>query len=339
VDLRSAAPELAATALRTVRTEYPYDLRVLYRAAGAAPARPRDRHPAFYGCYDWHSAVLMHWVLVRLLRLFPDDVPAGEIRAVLDEHLTPAALRTETAHFRATPGFERPYGWGWALTLHEELAAWPAAAEWAAAVRPLADHLHDAFATWLPGARYPVRHGVHPNSAFALVRALPAARRRAAEGDTRPLRAIEDAALRWFREDRDAPVGWEPSGADFLSPVLTEAVLLAEVLPPDDLEPWLSAYLPRLDEGPLLEPAEVGDDSDGQTAHLHGLNLSRAWAMLRLAAALPAHDGRRPLLADCARRHAAPELAAVSGSDYMVEHWLAAYAVLYLDEEHRAAAG
>jgi hypothetical protein len=333
-DLRSAAPDLAATALRTVRIEYPYDLRAVYRAPGDVPLRPHDRHPAFYGCYDWHSAVLMHWVLVRLLRLFPAEVPAGEIRALLDEHLTPAAIETETAYFVATPGFERPYGWGWALTLHEELASWPDAAPWAAAVRPLADYLLDAFARWLPAARYPVRYGVHPNSAFGLVRALPAARRRAATGDDLPLRAIEDAAFRWFRGDRDVPIGWEPSGSDFLSPSLTEAVLMAEVLSPEEFEPWLSAFLPRLDEGPLFEPAVVGDDRDGQTAHLHGLNLSRAWAMRRLAATLPAHDARRPVLLDSAEQHAEPELSQVSGSDYMVEHWLAAYALLYLDEAY-----
>jgi hypothetical protein len=328
-DLRSRAPELAATALRTVRTEFPYDLRVVYRSTGAAPERPRDRHPAFYGCYDWHSAVLMHWVLARLLRLFPDEVPAAEIRAVLDEHLTPAALETETAYFRENPGFERPYGWGWALTLSDELASSP----WAAAMQPLADHLLDALARWLPGVRYPVRHGVHPNSAFGLVRSLPAARRRAAAGDDRALRAIQDAALRWFRADRDAPVAWEPSGADFLSPSLTEAVLMTEVLPAPEVVPWLSGFLPGLPEGSLFEPAVTGDDSDGQAAHLHGLNLSRAWAMKRLAGALPADEARRPVLLESAERHAEPELAEVSGSDYMVEHWLAAYALLYLDDD------
>jgi hypothetical protein len=332
-DLRSAAPELAAAALRTVRTEFPYDLRVLYRAPGAAPERPRDRHPAFYGCYDWHSAVLMHWVLARLLRRFPEAVPADAIRAVLDEHLTPAAIEAETAYVAATPGFERPYGWGWALTLHEELASWPAGSAWATALQPLADHLLDALARWLPTARYPVRHGVHPNSAFALVRSLPAARRRAAAGDGGALAAVEDAARCWFGADRDAPVAWEPSGADFLSPSLTEAVLMTEVLPPEQVEPWLSAFLPGLGDGPLFEPAVVTDPTDGQTAHLHGLNLSRAWALRRLAAALPDGDARRPLLLDTARRHAEPELAEVSGSDYMVEHWLAAYALLYLDEE------
>ena len=328
--LRSGARDLATTALRTVREEYPYDLRVVYRAPGAAPARPRDRHPAFYGSYDWHSAVEMHWVLVRLLRLFPDEVPADEIRLVLDEHLTDVAISTETAWFAAHPGMERPYGWGWALTLYDEAASWGTA--WADALRPLADHFLAALAGWLPRMRYPVRHGVHPNSAFGLVRSLPAARRRAAEGDGAALRAIEDAARRWFAADRDAPAGWEPSGADFLSPVLTEAVLMAEVLPAAEFEPWLSAFLPGLAGGALFEPAVVTDPTDGQGAHLHGLNLSRAWAMRRVAAALPSGDSRAALLLDAARRHAEPELSQVSGSDYMVEHWLAAFALLYLDE-------
>ncbi|MGY1809742.1 DUF2891 domain-containing protein [Blastococcus sp. SYSU D00669] len=328
--LRAVAGELAATALRTVRAEYPYDLRVLYTAPGAAPERPRDRHPAFYGSYDWHSAVEMHWVLLRLLRRFPDEVDTGAVRAVLDEHLTPGALATETAHHRANPGAQRPYGWGWALTLHEEAAAWPGAAPWTAALQPLADHFLDALAAWLPRAPYPVRHGVHPNSAFGLVRSLPSARRRAADGDDRALSAVEDAARRWFTDDADAPVRWEPSGADFLSPVLTEAVLMAEVLPADEFGPWLARYLPGLADRPLFEPAVVADSSDGQTAHLHGLNLSRAWALRRLAAHAPA---ARELLLDTARRHAEPELAEVSGSDYVVEHWLAAYALLYLDED------
>jgi hypothetical protein len=329
-DLRSSAAELAATALRTVRAEYPYDLRVLYAAPGAAPATPRERHPAFYGSFDWHSAVEMHWVLLRLLRRFPSEVDADAIRSVLDEHLTPAAIATEVAYYAAHPGAQRPYGWGWALTLHEEAAAWPSAAGWAAALQPLADHFLDALLGWLLRAPYPVRHGVHPNSAFGLVRSLGAARRRAADGDDRVLCAIEDAARRWFLADVDAPVRWEPSGADFLSPVLTEAVLMAEVLPGEEFRGWLRRYLPGLTEQPLFVPAVVADSADGQTAHLHGLNLSRAWALRRLAAHVP---DTGDLLLDTARRHAEPELGEVSGSHYMVEHWLAAYALLYLDED------
>jgi hypothetical protein len=330
--LRASAGELAATALRTVRTEYPYDMRVVYRRAGEAPHRPRDRHPAFSGSYDWHSAVEMHWVLVRLLHLAPDLVPAEAV-AVLDEHLTPEAMEGELAVFRAHPWLERPYGWGWALTLHEEAASWPGGARWAAALEPLARHLLASLEAWLARAPLPVRHGVHPNSAFGLVRALPAARRLAAAGDDGPLHAVEDAALRWFADDTDAPVRWEPSGADFLSPVLTEAVLMAGVLPRERFPPWLDGFLPGLARGPLFRPAAVADETDGQAVHLHGLNLSRAWAMRRLAAVLPAGDPRRDVLLGSAREHAGPELAAVSGGDYATEHWLAAFALMWLDEE------
>ena len=331
-DLPAAAPELAGTALRTVREEFPNGLRVEYTRPGDAPHRPRDRHPAFYGSYDWHSAVEMHWVLLRLLRVAPGAVPADDVRAVLDEHLTPSAIAAEVAFARSSPGWERPYGWAWALTLAEEAESWaaagdPDAARWAAALRPLAGHFLGALAGWLPRATYPVRSGLHPNSAFGLLMALPAARRAA---DATELEELTGAALRWFADDVDAPVGWEPSGSDFLSPALTEARLMAEVLPRAGFGPWLSAFLPGAAE-PLFTPAVVTDASDGQTAHLHGLNLSRAWGMGRLAGALPAGDPRAPALRASAAEHAAAALPHVSGSHYMVEHWLAAYALLYLD--------
>jgi hypothetical protein len=209
-DLGANAADLAATALRTVREAYPYDLRVLYEAPGAAPRTPRDRHPAFYGSFDWHSAVEMHWVLLRLLRRFPAEVDAGAIHAVLDEHLTPAAIETEVVNYAANRGAQRPYGWGWALTLHEEAAAWPVASAWAAALQPLADHFLDALLGWLPRAPYPVRHGVHPNSAFGLVRSLASARRRAPEGDERVLRPIEAGPRRGLHNHDDAPGRWGP---------------------------------------------------------------------------------------------------------------------------------
>lgn len=326
--LLAAAPELAATALRTVREEFPHGMHVHYRQPGDAPVRPRERHPAFYGSYDWHSAVEMHWVLARLLRVAPEAVAAAEIRAVLDEHWTPAAIAAEVAFAASSPGWERPYGWAWALTLHEELASWAGtgdadALRWAGALQPLADHFLGAYARWLPAATYPVRSGLHPSSAFGLLMALPAARRAGSAA------LLEETARRWFADDADAPVRWEPSGSDFLSPSLTEALLAAEVLP--DLPGWLGAFLPGLAAGPLFGPAEVSDAGDGQTAHLHGLNLSRAWAMRRLAARLPAGDARVPVLTASAAEHAAAALPHVSGSDYMVEHWLAAYALLYLD--------
>ncbi len=337
--LEERAGGYARVALDNVQREFPHDLRYLVTGPEDRPGRPRELHPAFYGSLDWHSCVEMHWVLVRLLRLAPDRVPGAEARAVLDRHLSESALAVEAA-FVADPDnrmFERPYGWGWALTLTEEAAGWddPDGRRWEANLSGLATVLADRFVEWLPRATYSSRYGVHPNSAFGLSRALPWARRRAAAGDGRLLGAITEAAQRWYADDADYPGGWEPSGADFLSPALVEAELMAQLLEPAEFPGWLDRFLPGIAAGEpaaLFRPAVVSDDTDGQIAHLHGLNLCRAWAWRRLAAALPDNDGRREPMVAAARRHAESALDQATGSDYMVEHWLAAYALLYLSD-------
>jgi hypothetical protein len=230
---------------------------------------------------------------------------------------------------------ERPYGWGWLLTLQHELATWddPDARRWAAAVEQLAEVLTASLVAWLPKLTYPQRTGVHPNTPFGLSRSYDYAKLLAARGDRALLDAIHEAAHRWFAADADYPAQLEPSGADFLSAALCEAELMARVLAPADFPGWLARFLPELpDERPanLFQPAIVSDSTDGQIAHLHGLNLSRAWAFIALADRLPTGDPRiAPLLA-AAERHAAAALPFVTGSDYQVEHWLAAYAVLLL---------
>ena len=301
---------------------------------GDFPHRPRDRTPVFYGSFDWHSCVEMHWVLVRLLKVAPGAVPAAEIRAALGAQFTAGKLRRE-AEFIARDGrSERPYGWSWALTLIAELAAWegdPDARRWAAAMEPLAEALTVAFLEWLPKETYPVRSGMHPNTSFGLSRALAFARLQAAHGHPALEAAIEAATARWYLPDTDYPGGWEPSGHDFLSPALTEAELMAALLTPEEFAPWLEAFLPGLATGEpaaLSRPVTVSDSSDGQIAHLHGLNLSRAWCWRRLAETLPAGDERTGPCLDAMHRHAEASLPHVVGDDYMVGHWLAAYAVL-----------
>jgi hypothetical protein len=259
---------------------------------------------------------------VRLLRAVPDHAPQGEVRELLDEHLAVERIAVEARYFEEHPGFERPYGWGWALMLVHEAATWddPDARRWAAALEPLADVLERRYLDWLPKATYPQRDGMHANSAFGLARALPYARLR----DGTLVDAIGEAAHRWFGGDRDYPAAWEPSGADFLSPALTEAELMAAVA--DDFPGWFADFLPELPRS-LLEPAVVSDSADGQIAHLHGLNVSRAYCWKRIADALPEPDSR---IAAAIERHADAALPHVVGGDYVVEHWLAAYAVLLL---------
>lgn len=332
--LRSVGAVYAGVILSAVRQEYPNDLRHTMTGPDDRPT-PRQLHPAFYGCYDWHSCVEMHWALVRLLRLVPDALDQHAARATLGAHLTPAALLAEAGYLQEHRGFKRPYGWGWALMLADEVADWPdpEAHTWATAMRPLADTITDLLLAWLPKASYPSRDGAHGNTAFGLARSLPWARRLAQHGDTRLLLAITDAVTRWYREDRNYPAGWEPSGADFLSPALAEAEVMCETLDRTSFQRWLDDFLPALAEADprsLFEPAIVADDTDGQIAHLHGLNLHRAFMWRRLSAALPAGDVRVPLMVQAAAAHAAASLPAVTGTDYMVEHWLACYAVLYL---------
>jgi len=332
--LRANADGYARVAMTNIDREFPYDVRQTMTAPGDFPSRPRDRNPVFYGSFDWHSCVEMHWLLVRLLRAAADAVHEPGIRAVLDRQFAPDALAGEAAYV-AGPNGPGWYAWGWALTLAEEAAAFedPDGDRWATSLRPLADAITGLFTGWLPKMTYPIRYGMHSNTAFALSRSLPWARRVAAAGDGRLSDAITDAATRWYRGDAAYPGAWEPSGSDFLSPALTEAELMAQLLPAGEFSTWLTAFLPGIERGTpaaLFEPAVVTDSSDGQIAHLHGLNASRAWCWRRIAESLPAGDERIGPAIVSARVHADAALPHVVGDHYNVEHWLAAYAVLLL---------
>ena len=330
--LLAMAEEFAKIILVNVRREFPNHISHVMSGPGDLPTRPKEVFPAFYGCFDWHSCVEMHWSIVRLLRTVPESVPADEIRAVLDEHLTAEAIAVETRSFHEFSKHSRPYAWGWQHMLHHELSTWddPDAQRWAANLTPLTEAITDAFVAWLPKATYPSRQGAHANSAFGLSRALPHARALADRGEPALLDAISDAAHRWFDGDTDYPAALEPDGADFLSPALCEAELMSNLFGPIEFTRWFDRFLPDITNSGLFTPAIVSDDSDGQIAHLHGLNLSRAWCLLRLAAALPPTDVRLADMRANAAAHAIPELDLTSGTDYMVEHWLAAYAVLLL---------
>jgi hypothetical protein len=334
--LRGEAAGYASAALANIKHEFPAGVHHTMTKPGDFPYRPRVRTPVFYGSFDWHSCVEMHWVLVRLLRVCAAAVPGSEIRVALSAQFNAMALAAEAEFIVSRDGLgQRPYGWGWALALAHELAAWddPDARKWAEAMTPLADAVTGCFLDWLPKATYPVRHGVHTNSAFGLSRALPFAELRARSGDAALWAAITDKAQAWFCADILYPGAWEPSGHDFLSPALAEAELMARILPPGEFSGWLSLFLPGIQSGEpasLFQPAVVSDSSDGQISHLHGLNASRAWCWRRIAETLPAGDPRAGIALAAARRHAAAALPHVLGDDYMVEHWLACYAVLLL---------
>ncbi len=325
-----AADRFAVLALRCVRQEYPNKLDHVMNGAGEVKS-PKALHPAFYGCFDWHSSVHGHWMLVKLLRGHPGMARAADIRAVLDENLSPERIALEVAYLGADNrrSFERTYGWAWLLKLSAELRSWddPAARRWAEALRPLADELAGRFKAFLPKQTYPIRTGVHPNTAFSLDLALDYAR---ATRDTRFEALIRARARDWFGRDRRGPLAWEPGGEDFLSPCLEEAALMSRLLPAPSFRRWLEGFLPGLPGG--LVPAVVSDRTDPKIVHLDGLNLSRARALRQIAAALGPADARAAGLRRLAERHARTSLPHLASGSYEGEHWLATFAVRMLVE-------
>ncbi len=324
------AARLAQLILAAIGREYPSHV-VHWMGSDADARPPRELTPAFYGSFDWHSAVHGHWALARLIRCFPGSSVEREVRAALGRSLTAARIAGEVAYLGVPEraGFERPYGLAWLLQLAAELREWshPDASAWRAALAPLERLARDRVAAWLPKLPWPVRSGVHPQTALSLGLILDWSRI-AADRDLE--NRIELRAREWFGNDVAAPIGYEPSGNDFLSPALGEADLMRRVLPAQQFAPWLGRFLPDL-ASPLarrwLTPVTSPDPSDGQLSHLDGLNLSRAWMLEAIAAALEPADSRRAPLESAARSHAAAGLAAVSGEHYAGAHWLGSYAV------------
>jgi len=326
----AAADRFAELALRCVRQEYPNKLDHVMNGAGEVKS-PKELHPVFYGCFDWHSSVHGHWMLVKLLREHPGMARAAEIRAVLDENLTPDRVAAEMAYLGQgnRRSFERTYGWAWLLKLSAELRSWndPAAARWAMALQPLAEELARQFMAFLPKQTYPIRTGVHPNTAFSLDLALDYAR---ASKDIPFEALILSRARDWFGRDRRGPLVWEPGGEDFLSPCLEEAAFMARVLPRPSFRRWLDGFLPGLPAG--LVPAVVSDRTDPKIVHLDGLNLSRARELRRIATALGVSDPRFGALQRLADQHARASLPHLASGSYEGEHWLATFAVRMLSE-------
>jgi hypothetical protein len=327
---REAASNFARIALDCISREYPNKPEHVMND-GKDVQGPRALHPAFYGCFDWHSAVHGHWMLVRLLRLFPDLPEAAEIRSALRRNLNAENIKVEVEYLDQ-PGrksFERTYGWAWLLKLAEEVQTWKDAdgQEWSKNLAPLVQAIVHRYKDFLPRQTYPIRTGVHPNTAFGVTFALDYAR---SIGNAELEKVLVERALAYYASDKDCPCSWEPGGEDFFSPCLMEADLMRRVLAPPKYSAWLRDFLPKIDVGGssnLLQPAVVSDRSDPKIVHLDGLNLSRAWCMLGIASSLPAGDPLRTVLAKSAVRHAESALAHVASGHYEGEHWLASFAI------------
>ena len=322
------AHALASLPLACLETQYPNKLNQTLSDPSQIK-RPKALHPAFYGCFDWHSSVHGHWSLVYLLKNFPALEEAEMIKKLLIDHLSAENIITEVNYFNeaGNQSFERTYGWAWILKLAEELHTWdtPLARQLEANLQPLTDHIVNAYLNFLPKLIYPIRVGEHSNTAYGLSLAYDYAQ----VFDHEPLnQLIKSSVNRFYAEDQGCPLTWEPSGFDFLSPCLEEANLMRKVYSPNVFKNWLSTFLPSILRSNFkLAPALVGDRTDGKLVHLDGLNFSRAWCLYGIAETLPEYAH----LAIIANDHFNSSINNVVDDHYAGAHWLGTFAIYALD--------
>lgn len=324
------ANRLAAMPLHCTQVEYPNKLNQVL-ADEAQLKGPKSLHPAFFGCFDWHSSVHGHWMMVNLLRHFPNLENQAQIRATLRSNITQANIEAEVAYFHQpyNSTYERTYGWAWLLKLAEELHLWddPLARELEHNLAPLTALMVTNFKTFLPKLIYPIRTGEHPNTGFALSLAYDFAN---TTQHTELAALIEKRANDWFSQDKQCPLNWEPNGFDFLSPCFEELDIMRKVLKPASFGKWAHGFLPQLaDKTFVLTPAQVADRTDGKLVHLDGLNFSRAWVLYGLVNQYPEKYAHLRTIADA---HVVHSLPTIVDNNYEGTHWLGSFAVYALQQ-------
>lgn len=326
---RAGAGYLASLPLKCINQEYPNKTGHTASSDSDQVLTPKQLHPVFYGCFDWHSSVHGYWMLARLLKKFPDLPQKAEIEKVFSENITPEKIAIEVAYFKPAllRSWERTYGWAWLLRLDQELLEWKdeRAQQWHTTLQPLTQKIVALWMAYLPKLTYPNRTGVHPNTAFGLVFALDYAR---AAGNKDFEEAIIKTAKNLFGKDVQAPIRWEPDGSDFLSPSLEEVDLMRRVLTPEEFMKWFNGYMPDNGLQNVMKIPVVSDRTDLQIVHLDGLCFSRSWCLKGLEKALPK---RRTQLLKAANRLLSSSLPHIASGHYGGEHWLASFAVYALE--------
>ncbi len=325
---QKGASHFAKLALDCMQQEYPNKLNQVLKTEEGLRS-PKSLHPAFYGCFDWHSSVHGHWMLVKLLKLFPEMEEAAKIREKLQENLTKENIAAEVEYFKnASKSWERMYGWSWLMKLSEELYTWKDknGRQWYQNLKPLTDAIAERYLEFLKIQKYPVRTGVHPNTAFGLSFAWDYAQ---ATKHKALLEIIAKRAKDYYLTDENCPSDWEPSGEDFLSACLEEARLMSRILPTETFETWFAKFLPSDKLAALTTPADVSDRSDPKIVHLDGVNLSRAWCLYSIAASLSDKKMRKEMY-ETSRKHLVATIPNIASEHYEGTHWLASFAVYAL---------
>ncbi len=324
----SEANQLAKLPLHCMDTEYPNKLG---QTLGGSKdlLSPHQLHPAFYGCFDWHSSVHGHWSLVSILKQFPTIEEASNAKSKLLIHISKENILTEIKYFEGKHNktYERTYGWAWLLKLAEEIHTWndPIARELEENLQPLTNLIIEKYIEFLPKLNYPIRVGEHSNTAFGLSFALDYAN---TTGQTKLKLLIEKRARDFYFSDRNCPIDWEPSGFDFLSPCLEEAALMKRILSKNEFSQWLNVFLPQLkNKGYVLETGKVLDRTDGKLVHLDGVNFSRAWSLYKIIQDLSEYRH----LQNIANEHINHSLPSIVNDSYEGGHWLGSFAIYALN--------
>jgi len=324
------AKHLLSLPLHCIEVEYPNKLGQVLGSDSDLKA-PRTLHPIFYGCFDWHSSVHGYWSIVHILKEFPNLDSSGEIRRQLNRNITAENVAVELDFFqdKNNKNFERTYGWAWLLQLQKELLTWEDtdAKRWASNLDPLVKHVVKSYQEYLPKLVYPIRTGYHDNSAFGLSLSLDYAR---STGNVTFEKSLMTNASRLYSQDKNCNISFEPSGSDFLSPCLEEALCMSLVLQQEDYRKWLKDFMPDLFNPDFnLEPGIVKDRTDGHLVHLDGLNFSRANCLNGIAKALP----ELSYLHKLANKHLKYSLPNITTKDdYMGSHWLGTFALYALSK-------
>ncbi|WP_273275475.1 DUF2891 domain-containing protein [Maribacter polysiphoniae] len=324
----SEANRLASLPFGCMQTEYPNRLGQTLQDSSHL-RNPKSLHPAFYGCYDWHSSVHGHWSLVSLLKQFPNINEAAAIRTKLTENLSKENIASEVSYFRmeGNATYERTYGWAWLLKLAEELHTWddPMAEELSVNLQPLVDVIVQGYIDFLPKLNYPIRVGEHSNTAFGMSLAWDYAK---TMNHLELQEIIKKSVKRFYIKDIECPLDWEPSGFDFLSPCLQEADVVRKVLTAKEFKHWIKIFLPQLTKPSfVMEPGKVSDRTDGKLVHIDGLNFSRAWCLYGIAKTLPEYS----YLNKIADEHLNYSLPSIVDDNYEGTHWLGTFALYALN--------
>ena len=329
------ATKLAEKPLKCIHQEYPNKTAHIINNELEATLTPAKLHPSFYGCFDWHSSVHGHWMLVRLLKTKPHLENADEIFKILETSFEPEKIKEEAAYFTKyaiSINFERTYGWAWLLKLDEELMSWdhPKAKEWHRNLKPLTEEILRLWKIYLPKQTYPNRTGVHPNSAFAMSFAIDWARK---SGDQVFERQLIEKAKYFYEKDKKTPAYLEPDGSDFFSPSLEIADLMRRVLPQKEFVKWFDHFYDKRSIANISEIPIISDINDFQTVHLFGLSFTRAWTMKGISKALPQNHRLKKQFNETSAQFLTNALPLLFQGNYGGDHWLASFAVYALSEE------